>query len=127
MIVVLTLATGAVLHAQERGTRSPEAAVEAYVQLIEAGDVEAATSMVPVRTDILAADVEESRRSGHDLGQSTGAPVRVEAPVFLSNRLYATTEAISDVSVEPVADQGRSAVGEEAEVAVTYSVGGRSS
>ncbi|TGO05583.1 hypothetical protein [Serinibacter arcticus] len=125
-LAVLIAATGILLHAQERERRTPEAAVLDYVQLIESGDVEAATDLVPVLGYPADPELEESAAPTID-DTDRRPPVvpleRLENPALLTNAFYADNPGITDVTVERAEDQTDDpGVGESVEVAVSYSV-----
>lgn len=105
---VLVLATAGVLHARASGARTPEAAVLEYVSLIEAGDVEAASDLVPVPASV------------ETIG---GINVHRLAPVeLLSNASYQDNPGIREVSVAAADVDLPVEVGEVAEVVVSYFV-----
>lgn len=124
-LAVLVLATGAVLHTQESERRTPEAAVLEYVQLIEAGDIEAATVLVPVLRQPEEADPDESAPPVLD-GGGRRPPVvaleRLENAALLTNDFYADNPGLTVVSVEVAETPADPGVGESVDVAVDYTV-----
>ncbi|TGO05584.1 hypothetical protein [Serinibacter arcticus] len=128
-LVVLTLGTGALLHAQERERRTPEAAVLEYVQLVEAGDVEAATDLVPVPGTSTPADAtgptSDAASPGGDRPVTVEVPSPPEllvTPELLTDAFYATHPGLTDASVELVDPDADPAVGDVVEVRVSYEV-----
>lgn len=125
-LAVLIAATGAVLYTQERDRRTPGAAVLEYVQLIESGDVEAATDLVPVLG--YPADPEPQESAAATIDDTDRRPPvvaleRLENPALLTNAFYAGNPGITDVTVERAEDQPEELdVGEIVEVAVSYAV-----
>lgn len=128
-LAVLIAATGVLLHAQERDRRTPEAAVLEYVQLIESGDVEAATDLVPVLGYPSDPELEES--AGPVVDDTDRRPPvvpleRLENPALLTNTFYADNPGITDVTVERAEEAGGRAddlkVGESVDITVSYAV-----
>lgn len=122
-LLALGTVSGVLVHGQERERRTPEAAVLDYVGLIESGDVEAASALVPVPGDHEAViaplpppDATTDRSVTVDLGR------RLRNGDLLTNDSYADIAGIEDVVVEPLAPATAPAVGETAEVSVTYAV-----
>lgn len=139
IIAGLTLAAVVVLaggvHAQERGRRTAEAAVLAYVDLIKAGDVEAATALVPVLADRNVEELENPQGQRGLRDELTGEMpaevdqeemLRVLDPALLTNAAYAVANRVSDVSVEADRPSAEVAVGATTEVTVNYVLGGSS-
>ncbi len=132
-LTVLALATGALLHTQERERRTPEAAVLEYVRLVEAGDVEAATALVPVpgateRSGL--GSVPDGDPSGADGGRAIevevpGAPELLVDPEHLRNASYTGRPGLTAATVAPVDPEADPAVGDVVEVRVSYEVGAR--
>lgn len=125
VVAVLASGTGLVLHAQERAGRTPQAAVEAYVQLIASGDVEAATSLVPIPSDELPDVAVDDAEAPPSSQTNSSNFTRVSAPALISDSFYAQIDGITAVSVDLAAGGTAVAVGETADVALSYSVGGR--
>lgn len=123
-LLALGTVSGVLVHGQERERRTPEAAVLDYVGLIESGDVEAASALVPVPGDDEAViaplppppDATTDRSVTVDLGR------RLRNGDLLTNDSYADIAGIEDVVVELLAPATAPAVGETAEVSVTYAV-----
>jgi len=132
-LTVLALATGALLHTQERDRRTPEAAVLEYVRLIEAGDVEAATALVPVQgaTDRSGlGSVPDGDPSGTDGGRTIevevpGAPELLVDPAHLTNASYTGRPGLTAATAALVDPEADPAVGDVVEVRVSYEVASR--
>lgn len=128
-LAVLALGMGALLHAQERERRTPEAAVLEYAQLVESGDVEAATDLVPVPGASTPADPSgppsDAASTGGDRPVTVEIAVEPELlanPELLTNASYATHPGLTDASVELVDPDADPAVGDVVEVRVSYEV-----
>ncbi|GMA30189.1 hypothetical protein [Litorihabitans aurantiacus] len=128
-LVVLAAATGGLLWTQERERRTPEAAVAEYVGLVERGEVEAATALVPVPgTPLADADADDTPTP---TGPTTGstpitvtvdAPAQVLDPALLTDAVYAAGGGIADVEVVSLERAGTPPVGGVVEVEVSYLV-----
>jgi len=121
-ILVLAVVTGAVLLAQERDRRTPEAAVLEYVGLIEAGDVEAATRMVPVLGDPADAQPEPDVLADGASRPPVVVLERTANGALLTDAFYAANAGLSDVTVERADDAPLPDVGGSVEVTVGYRV-----
>lgn len=123
-LLALGVVSGVLVHGQERDRRTPEAAVRDYVELIESGDVEAAGALVPVPGDDAAAVAPQSPPPGPTTDRSSTLDLgkRLRDAGLLTNELYGGIAGIEDVVVEPPGTGATPAVGETADVTVTYTV-----
>lgn len=123
-LLALGVVSGVLVHGQERDRRTPEASVLDYVELIEAGDVEAATALVPVPGDDADDVVPQSPPPGPTTDRSSTLDLgkRLRDAALLTNELYGGIAGIEDVVVEPPEPGATPAVGESVEVTVTYTV-----
>lgn len=123
-LLALGVVSGVLVHGQERDRRTPEAAVLDYVELIESGDVEAAGALVPVPGDDAADVAPQSPPPGPTTDRSSTLDLgtRLRDAELLTNELYGGIAGIEDVVVEPPGTEATPAVGETADVTVTYTV-----
>ncbi len=128
-LLVLAVVSGVLLLSQERDRRTPQAAVQAYVDLVEAGDLEAATALVPVpgssevvrRPPPAIPSPDESRVPGRT--PTAPPPLQVVRNAgLLTSDSYAANPGMTDVVVSPPPSGSTTAVGATVQVPLTYVV-----
>lgn len=133
-LTVLAVVTGVLLLGQERDRRTPEAAVQEYVDLIEAGEIEAASAIVPVLGRDIAPSADPDEPNPSSTAVEPGADRTIEVsvlaldreavPGLLTDASYASNSGLEVISVERLDGEGDAGalppVGESVRVVVSY-------